>query len=551
MSATLPTSAPSNSDGVSPGGERSFGASAGWPLAPILVLVVLGVAHRVTVLVVHLSDLRRLITNNPDWLTWQFPTLPALSQHLAATLFFLQQTPPIPNLLLGVVTKLAAWPFAVAYLLISFQAALSITTAVFMFRIQLFFTRRVYLALLAPVVYLLSSDLLFMEYNSQGQTFYENLTMCLVVIATYLFLRLERTGALKYSILLGLATDFLALSRATFSYFFIVPIVFLVVLRPPRLARHLLAFLVFALALQLGWSLKNALLYDRFTLDTSSWGGSNFEVSLYKSGLGSLFLRSILEEPDHYPGWFVAMNREQGLVFWNPAYVRYLPQSIAERDQRTQQILGGTGAASDSYAQSIVSGLYMRAYLRFARRHPGTILGKFWASYKMFWQPIRNYAWLFVDLFYVRPVVEDPFALDAIVTQILNGRIPEQQYLMTEQWVFLRPKPAQAQKADTYSLTLLPTLFWVRNVVGFHVLAPILLLVGAVRQARHGRAGLPVGYLFMLCVIVYVALVSNLAEYGENMRFRLNVEPLIWISSALGVRTFYDALTKPGVVRKR
>jgi hypothetical protein len=46
----------------------------------------------------------------------------------------------------------------------------------------------------------------------------------------------------------------------------------------------------------------------------------------------------------------------------------------------------------------------------------------------------------------------------------------------------------------------------------------------------------------MLGVIVYVALVSNLAEYGENMRFRLTVEPLIWVSSAWGVKIAYEAV---------
>jgi len=512
------------------------------PLAPVLVLLAVGVAHRATVFLLHLSDLNRLIANNPDWLTWQFPPIPALSHHLAASLFFLQQTPPIPNLILGIITKFAAWPYTVDYLLIGLQAVLSIATAVLMFRIQLFFTQRVYLAVLAPVVYLLSSDLLLLEYNSQGQTFYENLAMFLALLAAYVFLQVERTGLVGYSFLLGLVTALLALSRATFSHFLIIPLVFLVMLRPPRFSRHLLALLLLGVSLQLAWSVKNALLYDRFSLDTSSWGGTNFASGLQKVGLGGLFLRSILEEPDSYPGWFVAMNREQGLVLWTPAYAQYLPPSVAERDRRTQQILDGTGTSGDSYGQSIVSRLYMQAFVRFARKHPERILRKFWGSYQMFWQPIRNYAWQYVDVFYVRPVLEDPFALDVVVRCLLNGQIPEQQYLMTEQWVYKRPKPQRADKTSTYSLTVLPTLFWMRNIVAFHVLAPILLLAGAARWVRHRRTGLPIGYLFMLGVIVYVALVSNLAEYGENMRFRLTVEPLIWVSSAWGVKIAYEAV---------
>jgi hypothetical protein len=506
------------------------------PLAPFLLLLVVGVAQRAAVFTIHFPDLNRLITNNHDWLTWQFTPIPALSNHLAASLLLLQQTPPLPPLILGIIAKCATWPFAVNYLLIGLQVLLSIATAMLMFRIQLFFTRRAYLALVAPIVYLLSTDLLFMEYNSQGQTFYENLAMLLVLVAGYVFLRLEKTGAVKYSLLLGLVTALLALTRATFSYFFIVPIVFLVALRPPRLSRHLLAFLLFGVSLQLAWCAKNAILYDRFSLDTSSWGGTNCGVGLENVGLSRLFLKSILVEPDAYPDWFITMTRLHGFVRWNSAdYLPYLPPAVIDRDRRTQEILAGTATSSDGYAQSLVSRLYMRACIRFARTYPVLVLRKLWIAYKMFWQPIRNYAHQYVDVFYVRPVVQDPFALGAILTQIRNREIPEQEYLMTEQWNFLQPKPRDARKVVTYSLTLLPTLYWMRNVVAFHVLAPILLLVGAARWLRRKRAGLPVAYLFMLGVIAYVALVSNLAEYGENMRFRLAVEPLIWVSSAFGV----------------
>jgi hypothetical protein len=514
---------------ISPTARRGF-----------LLLVVVALAHRTAVFMRYFPDLRRLIAKNPDYLTWQFPPLPALSHHLAASLFFLQQTPPIPALILGGLVKAAAWPFTVTYLLIGLQSVLSIATAMLMFRIQLFFTRRLLLALVAPIVFLLSSDLLLMEYNWQGQSFYENLGMCFVLIAAYCMLQVERTGCVRYSGGLGLVTGLLALSRATFSYFFVVPLFFLVVLRPPRFSRHVFLFLLCGLSLQLAWCLKNGFLYDRFSLDTSSWKGSNFAVGLLKAGAGDQFLKSILEAPDAFPGWFVAMNREHGLLPWVPAHAPYLPQSATARDRRAQQCLDGAGAPADSYSQSLVSELYMRAYLRFARRYPDVVWQKFLASYALFWQPIRNFAWQFLDLFWVRPVVEDPFAAGEVFALIRDGQIPEPQYLMTEQYVFLGPKPRQPPEAHTFTLTLLPTLFWMRNVAAFHLLAPALLLVGVARRVYTGRLCLPVGYPFMLCVIAYVAVLSSLAEHGENMRFRLSVEPLIWVSSAFGVHIAWD-----------
>jgi hypothetical protein len=36
-------------------------------------------------------------------------------------------------------------------------------------------------------------------------------------------------------------------------------------------------------------------------------------------------------------------------------------------------------------------------------------------------------------------------------------------------------------------------------------------------------------------IFLYAALVYNLAEHLENMRFRLNVEPLIWVLSTVAL----------------
>ena len=39
---------------------------------------------------------------------------------------------------------------------------------------------------------------------------------------------------------------------------------------------------------------------------------------------------------------------------------------------------------------------------------------------------------------------------------------------------------------------------------------------------------------------VYVATLSSVVDYGENMRFRLGVEPLVWILTILGAAGCLD-----------
>jgi hypothetical protein len=38
----------------------------------------------------------------------------------------------------------------------------------------------------------------------------------------------------------------------------------------------------------------------------------------------------------------------------------------------------------------------------------------------------------------------------------------------------------------------------------------------------------PAGFGFVVLTCIYLAAVANLVEFGENMRFRLAIEPLCW-----------------------
>lgn len=59
--------------------------------------------------------------------------------------------------------------------------------------------------------------------------------------------------------------------------------------------------------------------------------------------------------------------------------------------------------------------------------------------------------------------------------------------------------------------------------------AVVLLPSAAWRALREPRAPANATVLFALLAIVWVALLANLLELGENNRFRLLVEPLFWV----------------------
>ncbi len=77
------------------------------------------------------------------------------------------------------------------------------------------------------------------------------------------------------------------------------------------------------------------------------------------------------------------------------------------------------------------------------------------------------------------------------------------------------------------ALPVLPELISALNFVVLHSL-PILLLV---RLLRGYRVPFPPGFWFLAILYAYAAGFSCLGEYSENMRYRLEIEPVIWILS--------------------
>ena len=79
-----------------------------------------------------------------------------------------------------------------------------------------------------------------------------------------------------------------------------------------------------------------------------------------------------------------------------------------------------------------------------------------------------------------------------------------------------------------------PALGWISSLgpAGvWPILLPLVLLASGVPLWR-GRAQLDAGWAlaaYMACNVVYVIAVGTLVERSENQRFRVEVDPLIWL----------------------
>lgn len=491
----------------------------------ILLIISIGLIHRLVLFWRSFPDLTTLIAQNPNDLTWQYLTIPALTEHLWQSMVYLQQSPPLPNILLGLIAQLLGWPYGTAYTLILLQAVLSIATALVLFLVLGHIQKRTYINACISVIFLLSTDLIVMEYNGLGQTIYENVPMLLMTLAVYVYFQFLRAERPLFALLLGLISATLALFRASYSYFLVVPLLFIVLRKWSNMGRQLIAFSLLIVLLQIGWSTKNYVVYGYATLSTSSWAGLNCAIGLERAGMQAVFLDSIFREEQQYPAWFIRMLRTEGFVRWHPpVFDAYVPQHVKHQEEQLQRILHHTNRSENSIGQRLVSDLYMKAWLRFVMDHPGLMLRKFTASYIIFWQPIRNYSAMYLGPIFVTPKVINSFDLRQIWQAYFTPEVHEQHYFLSGT-IFTK----EARPIDIYALPYLPILILILNLVVLHSVVPGLL-IGDLARRLIGKTGmLPREFYFLVTCYAYAALVMNISDHGENMRFRLSIEPVIWI----------------------
>jgi hypothetical protein len=489
--------------------------------------IVLGaaIAHRLILFLLHRHDLEALTAANQVCYIFQYLPREMLRDHLAPAMLLLQQTPPVPNLLMGLALKGFSWPGGVAQVLIGLQSLASILTAgVLVHLLSVLYPRRVVLWTVLGLLFVVNTDLVVIEYDVIGQIVYEPLSMLGVLTILDALVCLRRTGRLRWAVVAGIAMGLLVLTRATW-YVFPIPCLLLVaMLAPMRRVAAVLACLVPILVLQGGWAVKNYAVYGVLSPTTSTWGGLHAMAGLRSSG----FVEKFTE-------WRAG---ERGA----PSTASPSPQEISDRDAEVQRSLGLTNPALNTLGWRIALAKDQRDFFHFVLAHPGTMLRKCWMAYHIFWQPIAYHASQFVALFAVSNRITNPFDPAGIVRQLLAGSLPDVHYLASGSHPFVsldpkdKPLPYRYVPTDLYTWRRFEPFGLMIELVGVHLLLPLVGVLWVADRVRHGWSAAPrFDPLRMAALLVattlygYLAFTANLIETHENMRYRLEVEPVIWV----------------------
>ena len=510
-----------------------------WALAAL----VLGLLHRAFQLWLVAGAVTRQAALNPTWQSMQYLPADLLERNFPAALLYLQQTPPLPHLLVGALYRLSGDPAVNALALIGFCGILSCIGAGLLVLLLSKLRIPPPLAFAAAMLLLGSSGVVLLEYTAFGQCFYEQLTMVGCLAAALAAVSLVQQRSLAAALWFGVVIALLALTRATFSYFFLLVVAWLAWCRLPP--KYLLAFLLPVALLHGGWAAKQYVVQGYWSTATSSWGGANMQGGgIKRHDRGFADSQPAVSTPCA-ARWPHVFDPAMPIFFSFAKYAQKLDSLLAEDTalgpspaaraiDAAAYRARGQWLANDSAAFRELSACVQQMYFRYWLRDPGAALQGWAMSYALFWQPMDSYTSVIPTML----VASRPAAGGATVGDALSGQLQSPGYFARQEkmpW-HLGADKALLVPVNVAVIPFAPQLATLLAFVLLHslpLLAALFCIEGALinRTESPGRilqAVFPAGFSFLPMIYVYVAGVCNLVEYGENMRFRLAVEPIVW-----------------------
>lgn len=408
---------------------------------------------------------------------WQYLDVESLRYHALQSIWYMHGQPPLFNLFVAAVLKWSGGyeriVFPVVWMVCSF------CNAVLLLRIVKTRVSVWWLPLAAALWYVLSPATILFE----NELFYTSITSLLLLLGTWFLDRFVQRGRMFFLLAFLGWVSMLCLTRTTFHLLWLAGIAGILAAccyHNPLFKKILVAGMV-ALLLVGSWYVKNSWLYGSFSV--SSWAGINFSRIVFHD---------------------VAVRDSTSIAAIHPFlpisyYKRYIPAGYSRQfagwdDRVLLREMKSDSAINMNHAGYIqVSRRYGKASLDYMAQHPAGYLKNAAASFIIFFTPASSY-------FQVEKNGNRLSVYDAVYSFNLSH-------------FFI----AERDKKIALALSALPKL-----LVYLLVIFP---LAGRVITRKKIS-------LVEACIawtILYILVTSTLFEYGENMRFRYEIEPLFLI----------------------
>lgn len=419
---------------------------------------------------------------------WHFIDVKLLYTDLLRNVYYLHSQPPLLNLFTGMVLQTFPTTHDSIFNLIYYLAGLIFTTGLFFLGNSV--GLRPWHSATISALFIISPSAILYE-NWLSYSFILASTMTLAGLLLYKFIQTKKTftGFLFFLMLAVLALTW-SLFHIVWLYTFTIVLFFLL----RRDFKKVLTAAIIPVLLVTSWHTKNLILYHEFT--ASSWAGMNL-ANITTFRISEKERRTLQKSGE-------LSKLATILPFRNPVvYLKLFPNTpltgIPVLDEPEPNQVNHHHLV---YIEA--SNYYLRDALKVIRLHPYTYLQSIWQATYIYFHSTSDFDFLYGN----RKKIE---TFDQWWNRFFYG-----QWNTGEKMEVRMTTTKSTQNASW----LVITAFLVSLISGVYYLYK--------NKSKLGEAQ-NVLILFMLYNILFVTVVGNLMEIGENNRFRFVIDPFILI----------------------
>ncbi|MFC1600883.1 ArnT family glycosyltransferase [Candidatus Sumerlaeota bacterium] len=423
---------------------------------------------------------------------WQYLDLSILQNGLLQGVYYQHSQPPLFNIFLGVVLKLFPASYVYVFAALYYLCGLLIYFLIYQLLCLAKFNSRLALAL-ATIFIVAPGAILYEQW-----LFYTWPVAALLTFAAYAFFLYEKTQLLRYAVCFLIAISIVCLTRSAFHLVYLAACIALILLvRSPR-RKMTGAFAVGALLLVGSLFLKNLVVFGFF--GSSSWMGMSV--------------------------WNIVKENEAPILTADPAVIMVEPfSSIDQYPEKYRDVpdkFSAIPGLTDEYKQSGAINLNHYGYLAISAEYLKGARDSI--SYDVAGY-LKNVVWAWG--FYAKPSWDYCYMEDngdkirgylAFISLGNAGPYFDRQVLGIRHDL----------DYSILSLLIIPTALL---LVIIH-LALCFTTITRVRVSCEARLCL----CFIVFTILYVTVLGNSIELRENNRFRVQIDPLLYIATVISLR---------------
>ena len=429
---------------------------------------------------------------------WQAIDIELLQTRFWESLLYSHAQPPLFNAITGILVNVFPEQYGFVYHL--FNTTLSLATVILIYLTLRRLAVADWLAVTAALLLILSPAAIAYE-NLYS---YTTLTIFLVMAVASSTVFLFSTGNLRYHVLFLTALVLLVLMRSSFHLFWMIGMIgtaMVLQMRYDGLRRQAVLAAAVAVVVAGSWYIKNLILFNKFA--ASSWMGMNLARVLPPStDLGTIGTFRNLEA---YHGRYEEFRGFDDVpLLNNRVKLRHPYPNFFHKDYIP------------------VSDALLRDFLNELRQEPARYAWKVGYGTSIFFSPATH-----------APFIEKNLErLEPLTTLIAFD--------------FARPQTYTAMQRDVDDRVATQS-FMVQNNLGTTYALPAALLFlflavalgGLVRRKGLSRPEKSI-VLVLLVLYAYGALVGILLEFGENNRFRLELQPVMFVLIPFAVSRLWN-----------